>query len=440
MKFYHLQTRSGWRLLLLLCLSLPSGISYLYAQQKGEGGLPGILRNKVPRAPNPPRAKPQPTPVPKPRPTPRVAPTNIPVRAPVRVAKPPVIRAPRNAEDRIENALDAANMDRDEQRFEKAEKGYLRVLKAKPREWRAAYGLGNVYADQQSWEKAEKYYTKATELNAKNAEIFIALGYILLQPRTRGNDATSLLKADRAARSALLLEKDNATANDLLGLALVQRGIISDEAEAAFRAAIAQEPKLAAPYIHLARLLSKKNRAEDADPLYRKAISLASEQDADTAILVASELQSEQRWEDSLPLLEYALSKDKDNPSALMLLGRAYSVAVRFEDAVSVLKTTISKVPKTFMPHYMLGTVYQRMKRINEAEAEFNDAFKYASDGEKCLLTGQYGFTGLGDAYTTDGRDADALRVYERALSITCEPANKDLQSKLEAARKKAVR
>ena len=425
MKFYYLQKRIGQHLLLLLCLSLPAGLSYTYAQ---EGGLPGILRNVPRRPPNPGTAKPRATP----RPTPRQPAVN---NAPPARPKP----APRvNAEDRVESELDNANDDRDQRRFEKAEKRYLAVLKARPREWRAAYGLGNVYADQQLWEKAEQFYNKASTLNPKNAEIFIALGYILLQPRTRGNDASSLLRAEQVARRALTLEKTNAAANDLLGLALEQRGILSMEAEDAFRVAIAQEPTLAVTYVHLGRFLGKKNRMEESSALYRKAISLAGEQDADTAILVAYELQAEQRWEDSLPLLEYALGKDKNNPAALMLRGRSYSATGRYEDAVESYKLALSKVPKTFTPHYLLGSVYQRLGQLGEAEKEFNDAFKYAADSEKVSLAGYYGFGGVGDAYIGAGRVADAVRLYERAVS--CDPKNKTLLEKAETARKMAGR
>jgi tetratricopeptide (TPR) repeat protein len=274
------------------------------------------------------------------------------------------------------------------------------------------------------------------------------LGYIPLQPRASGNDATLLLKAEQSARRALTLEPGNATANDLLGLALEQRGIISQEAENAFRAAISQDPNLAVPYVHLGRFLHRKALlaetplaargliTEEANGLYRKAISLAGQQDADTAILVASELQWEQRWEDSLPLLEYALSKDKDNPSALLLEGNAYNATRRFEEAVKVLDVARKKVPGTFRPHYMIGTSYLRLGRIGEAEDAFNEAARFATQKEKEVLSGNFGYGGLGDAYVGSGRYKDAVRAYERA--IICNPENKDLQNKAEDARRKA--
>src|SRR5512138_1432704 len=60
---------------------------------------------------------------------------------------------PSNAalEERIEDLLDKGNEARDARRFAEAEQSYQGVLKLKPRDGRAAYGLGNVYSDQQRW-------------------------------------------------------------------------------------------------------------------------------------------------------------------------------------------------------------------------------------------------------------------------------------------------
>src|SRR6267154_2137321 len=52
-------------------------------------------------------------------------------------------------EERAEDLLDKGNDLRDNRRFAEAEQSYQGVLKLKPRDARAAYGLGNVYSDQQ---------------------------------------------------------------------------------------------------------------------------------------------------------------------------------------------------------------------------------------------------------------------------------------------------
>src|SRR4030095_9961589 len=50
--------------------------------------------------------------------------------------------------DRAEDSLEKANGLRDARKFSEAEAAYQEVARLKPRDARAAYGLGNVYADQ----------------------------------------------------------------------------------------------------------------------------------------------------------------------------------------------------------------------------------------------------------------------------------------------------
>src|SRR5690348_536775 len=62
--------------------------------------------------------------------------------------------APRsNVAERVEDLLDKGNEARDARNFAGAEDAYKEILKLKPRDARAAYGLGNVYSDQQRWDE-----------------------------------------------------------------------------------------------------------------------------------------------------------------------------------------------------------------------------------------------------------------------------------------------
>src|SRR6185295_15900920 len=76
-------------------------------------------------------------------------------------AKPPANRptaSTRATAERVEELLDKGNEARDARKFTDAETAYKEVLKLKPRDARAAYGLGNIYSDQQRWDDAEAAY------------------------------------------------------------------------------------------------------------------------------------------------------------------------------------------------------------------------------------------------------------------------------------------
>lgn len=335
--------------------------------------------------------------------------------------------------ERIEDALDEGNEARDARKYAEAEKSYREALALYDREWRASYGLGNVYTDQQRWEEAEKSYRQAVNSNQQNADLQIALSYVLVQPRAGGAGARRLAEAEAAARRAIQLQPTNAVAHDRLGVALEERGLTATDTEAAYRRAVELDPQFAVAYVHLARLLRKNNRATEAEPYYRRAIELA--QDAPTLVLIAAALQSEQRWLESEPVLKRALELDARNPGALFLMGRKLVVQKRFDEAEPLLKSVIEISPRSFAPYSVLGSAYLRNNRLEDAEKIYNRAVDVAPAAERKGLAGAFGFGGIGDEYMKAGRYPDAARAYQRAVQL--DPTNAELQTKLAEARTK---
>jgi tetratricopeptide (TPR) repeat protein len=336
-------------------------------------------------------------------------------------------------EERVEDALDEGNEARDARRYSDAERLYRSALQMKAREWRAAYALGNIYTDQQRWEEAERSYRQAVEWNQLSADAYVALSFVLVQPRSGGNNAKKLADAEQAARRAIQLQPSNATAYDRLGAALETRGVLSSDTEAAYRRSVELDPQSAVAHVHLAHLLRKMNRASEADPYYSRAVELA--RDAPTLVLIAETLQSENRFDDSEPLLRRALEMDARSPSANYFLGRSLVLKKRYSEAEPLLKLAIEVSPRSFAPYYVLGSAYLRAERLEDAESILNRAAEFASAGDRKLLAGSYGLSGVGDAYIKLGRPRDAVRAYERAVAL--DPGNTELQSKLADARTK---
>ncbi|HYY59414.1 MAG TPA: tetratricopeptide repeat protein, partial [Pyrinomonadaceae bacterium] len=152
-------------------------------------------------------------------------------------------------------------------------------------------------------------------------------------------------------------------------------------------------------------------------------------------VLIAETLQSENRFDDSEPLLRRALEMDGRNPSANYFLGRSLVLKRRYSEAEPLLKTAIEVSPRSFAPYYVLGSAYLRAERLEDAEAVLNRAAEFASTGDRKLLAGSYGLSGVGDAYIKAGRSKDAVRAYQRAVAL--DPSNTELQSKLADARTK---
>ncbi len=335
-----------------------------------------------------------------------------------------------NAE-RVEELLDNGNNFRDARRFAEAEQAYQGVLKLRPKDARAAYGLGNVYSDQHRWEEAEVAYRNAVLWAPNDVDAHVALSVVLVQPRSGGDNAKRLADAEHVARRAVQIDPKSAVGWDRLGVARQSRGIVNSETEHAYRRAIEIDPQFAVAYAHLARVLNKTGRSAEAVPLYEKATELAN--DPATLNLIADSLQAEQLWPASEPVLKRSLELDAKNPTTLVLMGRLLIVYKRFSEAEPYLKTATEVSSRAFTPFNLLARTYLALDRLSEAEVTYEKASTLAVLGDKKQLAGVFGFEGVGDAYLKSNQKQNAARAYQRALEL--DPGNKGIEQKLARAR-----
>ena len=338
---------------------------------------------------------------------------------------------PSNVEERIEDLLDKGNDARDAKKFADAESAYKEILKLKPRDARAAYGLGNVYSDQQRWDDAEAAYRNSVAWAPNNADAYVALSVVLVQPTAGGDTAKRLADAESFARRSVQIDPKNAVGWDRLGVALQARGLANSETEHSYRRAIDLDPQFAAAYAHLARVLNKLGKPGEAAPLYDKATELAK--DPATLNLIADSLQSEQLWPQSETVLKRALELDPKNPTSLLLMGRLLVAFRRYEEAEPYLKSATEVSSRAFQPFILLGRAYLGLDRYGEAEATYERASALAAAGEKKQLAGIYGFEGVGDGYLKSNQKDKAVRAYQRALEL--DPNNNGAAQKLAKAR-----
>ena len=144
-------------------------------------------------------------------------------------------------------------------------------------------------------------------------------------------------------------------------------------------------------------------------------------------ILVADVMQSEQRYAESERLLRRAVDDDPKNPSALLLLGRAFIAKGNFVEAESILRRSLAASANSFMPNSLLGSLYTRQGKFEQAESALQQAVRSVPLSEKRRLSQQ--FEAVGDGYLKTGRRISAHRSYTQAISLDAE--NPALAAKL---------
>lgn len=333
--------------------------------------------------------------------------------------------------ERVEELLDKGNEARDAKKYADAETAYKEVLKLKPRDARAAYGLGNVYSDQQRWDEAEAAYRNSVAWAPNSADAYVALSVVLVKPSANGDNAKRFADAESFARRSVQLDPKNPVGWDRLGVALQARGLANSETEHSYRRAIELDPQFAVAYAHLARMLNRAGRGTESVPFYEKATELAK--DPATLNLIADSLQGEQLWQQSEPVLKRALELEPNNPTSLLLMGRLLVVYRKYQEAEPYLKSATEVSSRAFQPFNLLGRAYLGMDRYSDAEATYERASANAGTGEKKQLAGVFGFEGVGDGYLKSNQKDKAIRAYQRALEL--DPNNNGAAQKLARAR-----
>lgn len=317
-------------------------------------------------------------------------------------------------EEIYEQALEEGNLARDRREYLKAEDAYRRAKNLKIKDFRAVYGLGNIYSDQQRWEEAEIAYREAIKLAPDSPEPYIAISFVLTQPISGKLLSSRFLEAQKMARRAIELDPTNPVAFDQLGVALELSGNIDGATLDAYKRAVALDPEFALAHAHLGRLLRRNGKTKESTEAYSKAIQFAA--DVPSMIMVAEVFQSQQRFNESEQLLRRALAEDSRNPTALYLYGRALIARSAYSEAETILKRSIEVSPQGFVSYALLGSLYSRRGEFKDAEKILNQALRVISENEKKRLAQE--FETVGDGYLRTGKNKDAVRVYQQAFAL----------------------
>jgi Flp pilus assembly protein TadD len=218
---------------------------------------------------------------------------------------------------------------------------------------------------------AEYYLRIATYLQPDYARIYDTLGYALF---IQGKEEEALA----VFTQAVLLDAEDAAAQNNLGVVLLQRAQI-DQAIEHMHKAIDLHPGSPQAYFNLGNAYLVAGDFEAAARQYRMAFDLDANQ-LDAKAMWAGILLKKDQVEDARQAWEKVLSQDPAHNLALRGLGVIAFMEGQPEIAVTYLEAALISHPEDAVARFYLGLALQELGKTAEADAEFGAALANSRD------------------------------------------------------------
>ena len=344
------------------------------------------------------------------------------------------------------------------QRFDEAGASLSRALELNPRNRTARQNLAELRRMQGRYEESVEWYRKVLAKDPLNSAAHTNLGFALFEWKRYQEAVESMDRAlELAPESPKVLDLYLLTGRALHALGRL------DEAEQRFLRAVGNDPDDPAPLIDLSGLRFAQQRIDEANDYLRQAQELAH---GNTAALqvVAEAFRNRGRYDKALEAYRAVLALDPEFAMAHAGMGVALFRLERYEEAIESLDRSLSlhSIPPTATARLVLmGRAAQALGRLDAAVAHYERAVEIDPrnpDALDHLAAARFEHTRYQEAldlYRTLrevrpddaqvhakigvvlhslGRPAEALRNFERALSL--DPSLEMARTGLEEARK----
>ena len=183
-----------------------------------------------------------------------------------------------------------------------------------------------------------------------------------------------------------------------------------DEASIEYRNAIQRTPLSAEAYYKLGEVQAAKSDVVGALGSYIKAADLSPGM-VDAQLKAANLLLLARKYEDAKNRLRAVLTKNPDNPDAVLMLGTAMAGLGSIDEAIAATRRSIALDPKRAGTYINLGAFQYRQGDKREAEASLKAGVETDSRSINARL-------GLADFYAAENRLVEAETTYHEALAL----------------------
>ncbi len=269
---------------------------------------------------------------------------------------------------------------------------------------------GRALVEVGAWDEAEAQAARILARASGNAQaLYIRAG--ALMGRSKPEEALALL--DALPDSGGLPELGAARAEALLSLGKV------DQAEVVFRAAIAKEPTDARSFAGLGLVALRREKWGDAARFYSEAKQIR-EADPRIRLGLAAAYARLGKVDEAITELE-DVDPRATNTGVITALGIYYLQANRPDDAIRLMSSAVTRLPRFVYGRFLLGSAYLAANRVEEAREQFSQLEQQLPKEPVVQLR-------LGMTESRLGRPRDALRrldplakTFERAAEYHLE-------------------
>ncbi|XP_046730253.1 protein O-mannosyl-transferase TMTC2 isoform X2 [Silurus meridionalis] len=241
------------------------------------------------------------------------------------------------------------------------------------------YSLRTVYRNQ-DWQSEERLYRSGITVNP--AKAWGNLGNVL---KNQGKMA----EAEEAYRNALYYRGNMADMLYNLGL-LLQEGERFSEALHYYKLAIQSRPTLASAYLNTGIILESEGNVEEAKQTFQKCASIPDEN------------------------LKDPHAHKSAVTSCLYNLGKLLHEQGQQEEALSMYKEAVKKMPRQFAPqslYNMMGEAYMKLSKFEDAEHWYRESLKAKPDHVPAHLT-------YGKLLSVMGHKSEAEHYFLKAIKL----------------------
>jgi len=249
--------------------------------------------------------------------------------------------------------------------------------------------------------------------SARYAAIGASRGSVIAYYNNLGIDLAKGKKwneAEAAYRKALAIDSKSPDLWYLLGAVLKEQGKLS-EAEAAYQRCLSLNPKDLHAWMSLGSIFADQKKFVPAQEAYRKALKI-NPREAAVWTGLGLVFMVQKKWEPMERAYRKAVEIQPRDASIWNMLGNALLEQKKYSDAEASLKKSLSLDPKSSSQVWHdLGMVLEKQEKWKETESAYRRALRI--DPKNALA-----WYGLGILFERQGRSLESRQAYRRAFQL----------------------